>query len=294
MHLTVKSKKFLLALIVGFFSPLNIFEFVKHLIKNFDGAGLLKLSLSNGIFCKRALEENISEVKRLGFGNLEFNMKSVEVEDDVSVYVARRLVDDFGLKCLTLHAATLHVKDEVEVHRAVYYGKISLEFARRLSAPVMVVHSNVSRKLVESQRRKVLEKIFVELTLYAKKLNVKLCLENLSYASSGYGKNVDELEEIFGIIDSSGTMGFTLDFCHAEATRQTFSLLEKYHDRLCNVHMSNRAHRPFESETPSLTALMKKLREYGYAGPLTLELSRKCSIEQILKTKSALERILNR
>ncbi len=254
----------------------------------------MKVSLSNGMFCKRALEDNISEVKRLGFENLEFNMKSVEVEDDMSVYLAKRLVDDSGLKCLTLHAATLHVKDEVEAHRAVYYGKISLEFARKLSAPVMVVHSNVSRKLAESQRHKVLEEIFVELTFYAKKLNVKLALENLSYASSGYGKNVDELEEIFGIIDSSGTMGFTLDFCHAEATGQTFSLLEKYHSRLCNIHMSNRAHRPFEAETPSLTALMRKLHEYGYAGPLTLELSRRCSTEQILKTKSVLESILNR
>ncbi len=253
----------------------------------------MKLSLSNGIFCKRALEENISEVKRLGFDNLEFNMKSVEVEDDLSVYAAKRLVDDCGLKCLTLHAATVHVKDEVEVHRAVYYGKISLEFARRLSAPVMVVHSNVSRKLAESQRRKALEKIFVELTCYAKKLNVKLSLENLSYASSGYGKNVDELEEIFRIIDSAGTMGFTLDFCHAEATGQTLSLLDKYHNRLCNIHVSNRAHKPFDSETPILRALMKKLREYGYAGPLTLELSRKCTIAQILKTKRVLERIVN-
>ena len=254
----------------------------------------MKLSLSNGIFSKQALEENISEVKRLGFENLEFNMKSVEVEDDVSVYVAKKLVDECGLKCLTLHAATLHVKDEVEVHRAVYYGKISLEFARRLSAPVMVVHSNVSRKLAEPIRRKVLEKIFDELTLYAKKLNIKLALENLSYASSGYGKNVAELEEILGIIDEEGTMGFTLDFCHAEATGQTLSLLEKYHKRLCNVHMSNRAHKPFDSPTPSLIALVEKLREYGYAGPLTLELSRKCSIEGILKTKSVVEEILNR
>jgi len=254
----------------------------------------MKLSLSNGIFYKQALEENIAEVKRLGFENLEFNMKSVEVEDDVSIYVAKKLVDGCGLKCLTLHAATLHVKDEVEVHRAVYYGKISLEFARRLSAPVMVVHSNVSRKLAEPIRRKVLEKIFDELTLYAKKLNIKLALENLSYASSGYGKNVAELEEILGIIDEEGTMGFTLDFCHAEATGQTLSLLEKYHKRLCNVHMSNRAHKPFDSPTPSLIALVEKLREYGYAGPLTLELSRKCSIEGILKTKSVVEEILNR
>ena len=43
----------------------------------------LKLSLSNGIFAKYALEENIAAVSKLGFENLEFNMKCVEVEDDV-------------------------------------------------------------------------------------------------------------------------------------------------------------------------------------------------------------------
>jgi sugar phosphate isomerase/epimerase len=247
------------------------------------------VSLSNGIFRDCTLEENIAEVKRLGFENLEFNMKSVEREDDTSIYEAKRLVDASGLKCLTLHVGALHVKDPVEVHRAVYYGRISLDFAQKLSAPIMVIHSNIARKLPESQRRDVLTAIFGELSSYARKLNVKLALENLSYASSGYGKNVAELEEIFGIIDETGTMGFTLDFCHSEATGQTMSLLEKYHERLSNIHMSNRAHKPFDAETPSLCALMKKLREYGYAGPLTLELSRKCTTEQVAQTKRVVE-----
>lgn len=247
------------------------------------------MSLSNGIFRDCTLEENIAEVKRLGFENLEFNMKSVEREDDTSIYEAKRLVDASGLKCLTLHVGALHVKDPVEVHRAVYYGRISLDFAQKLSAPIMVIHSNIARKLPESQRRDVLTAIFGELSSYARKLNVKLALENLSYASSGYGKNVAELEEIFGIIDETGTMGFTLDFCHSEATGQTMSLLEKYHERLSNIHMSNRAHKPFDAETPSLCALMKKLREYGYAGPLTLELSRKCTTEQVAQTKRVVE-----
>jgi hypothetical protein len=39
---------------------------------------------------------------------------------------------------------------------------------------------------------------------------------------------------------------------------------------------------------------MKTFGDYGYAGPITLELSRKCTTEQILNTKSVLERILNR
>jgi len=140
-------------------------------------------------------------------------------------------------------------KTKFEVHRAVYYGKISIDFARVLKASVMVVHSNVARTLPEPQRRQTVKSTFKELLPYANRQNVQLALENLSYASSGYGKNVAELEEIYNIIDEEDEMGFTLDFCHGEATGQTFTLLEKYHTRLCNVHMSNRAHKPFESAT---------------------------------------------
>jgi len=253
----------------------------------------LRLSLSNGIFSRRSLDKNIAEVKRLGFENLEFNMRSVETEDDMSIYEAKKLVDASGLKCLTLHVGSLNVKDPVEVNRAVYYGKISLDFAHELHAPVMVIHSSIARRLSESQRRTTLGAFFNELTLYSKKLNVKLALENLSYASSGYNKSVDKLKEIFGVIDPADIMGFTLDFCHSEAAGQTFGPLERYYERLCNIHMSNRAHRPFETETPGLTVLMKKLSEYGYAGPLTIELGRKCTTEEILKTKSVIERIMD-
>ncbi|MCL5949569.1 MAG: hypothetical protein M1490_03730, partial [Candidatus Bathyarchaeota archaeon] len=96
----------------------------------------MKLSLSNGIFSKLDLEKNLAAVRKLGFEYVEFNMKTVRKENDTVVYAAKKLLDSSGLKCLTVHSATLHVKDEVEVHRAVYYGKISLEFARRLSVPI--------------------------------------------------------------------------------------------------------------------------------------------------------------
>lgn len=249
----------------------------------------MRLSLSNGIFSKRALEENIAAVKQLGFENLEFNMKSVEEGDEDSVYTAKKLIDSYGLNCLTVHAATLHVKTEAEIPTAIYYGRVSADFAQKLSAPVLVVHSNVYRRLPEDLRNKFLKKIFAKLNPYAKNLGLKLALENLSYASSGYGKNVPELEEILSMIND-GTMGITLDFCHAEATGQTLSLLEKYRDRLCNIHMSNRAHKPFTAETPSLNTLLTRLREYDYMGPLTMELNRKCTTEEIQMTKEILEK----
>ncbi len=218
-------------------------------------------------------------------------MKSVEENDEDSVYTAKKLINAHGLRCLTLHAASLHVKDEGEIPKAIYYVKVSADFAHALLAPVMVVHSNVSRRLPENLRQKFLKEIFGALVPYAKKLGVKLALENLSYASSSYGKNVCELEEIFGVIDD-GDMGVTIDFCHAEATGQTFQLLEKYKDRLCDVHMSNRAHKPFMEETPNLVAFLTKLREYQYSGPLTLELNQKCTPEEIQRTKAVLEKLL--
>lgn len=248
----------------------------------------MKLSFSNGIFSKQALDDNIACVKQLGFESLEFNMKCVEKEADDCVHLAKRLIDAHGLNCLTVHAAALHVQDEAEIAKAVYYGRVSADFAYKLSAPVLVVHSNVSRRLPENVRRRFLARIFKDLRRYAASLSVKLALENLSYASTGFGKNVAELEEIFSSIDA-GDMGVTLDFCHAEASGQTASLLAEYGGRLLDVHLSNRAHKPFDVETPSLNAFIAGLQKCGYGGPLTLELSSKCTLEQVRRTKMVVE-----
>jgi sugar phosphate isomerase/epimerase len=227
----------------------------------------------------------------LGFDNLEFNMKCVEEEDEESVYAAKRLIDYYGLNCLTVHAATIHVQNEDEIAKALYYGKVSADFAHKLSSRVLVVHSYVSRRLSENLRKRFLTRIFKELSPYAKSLSVKLALENLSYASTGFGKNVAEIEEVLRTVDD-GTMGITLDFCHAEATGQTVSLLEKYSKKLCNIHISNRAHKPFEVETPNLSAFLMKLQKCGYHGPLTMELNSRCSTEEILKTKRVIQKAL--
>jgi len=91
----------------------------------------LRLSLSNGIFSKYPLDENIAAIRRLGFENMEFNMKCVEEEDEESVHAAKKLIDAHGLRCLTLHAASLHVKDASEIPKAIYYGKVSADFCTR-------------------------------------------------------------------------------------------------------------------------------------------------------------------
>ncbi|MCW4004944.1 MAG: sugar phosphate isomerase/epimerase, partial [Candidatus Bathyarchaeota archaeon] len=106
------------------------------------------------------LADNVACVRELGFDSLEFNMKCVQRDDEECVYEAKRLIEANGLECLTLHAATIHVQSEDELATAAYYGKVSADFAYKLSAPVLVVHSNVSRRLPENVRAEFLARIF--------------------------------------------------------------------------------------------------------------------------------------
>ena len=118
-----------------------------------------------------------------------------------------------------------------------------------------------------------------------------MALENLSYTSTGFGKNVEQLEEVLKIIDN-GEMGITFDFCHALETKQTDNLLEKYGKRICNVHMANKSHQPFTEPKPELTSFLTKLRDYEYNGPITLELEHRTSIEQIARSKALFDNLL--
>ncbi|MEJ2242492.1 MAG: sugar phosphate isomerase/epimerase [Candidatus Bathyarchaeota archaeon] len=247
----------------------------------------MKLSLSNGVFSDYSLTDNLSYVKKLGFENIEFNMKTVEQGDEKSVYKIKRLLEKHKLNCLTLHSATFPVTDEIEIPKAIYFGKVSANFANILSAPMMIIHSNVSRKVLELQRKRFLYLMLNEIQSYAKDLNIRLSLENLSELSKSIGKNSVELEEILSVVDGDN-IGITLDFCHGETTGQTLNLVEKYKNRLSNVHISNEGHRALESETPNLKQFLMKLHDFRYAGPLTIELKPKCNPEHILKTKSTL------
>ena len=253
----------------------------------------MKLSLSNGLFSKLKIDANFAAVKQLGFENIEFNMKSIRKEHDRDVYREQKALAASGLNCLTLHSAILHVKDPIEVHQAVYYGKISLECARALGVSLMIVHSNASKKMPRNLRERCLNEIFnEEIKPFAKKLGIKLALENLSYTSTGFGKNVEQLEEVLSVIDD-GSMGITFDLCHALETRHVESLLDKYGSRVCNVHMADKSHVPFTKPKPELTAFLTRLRRYGYDGPVTLELSHKTPVQEIAKSKALFDKLLS-
>jgi len=254
----------------------------------------MKLSLSNGIFCKLKIAENFQAVKQLGFTQIEFNMKYIKKEHDTDVYREQKALAASGLNCATLHSAVLHVKDPIEVHQVGYYGKISLECARALKAPLMTVHSNIAKKLPPKKREECLREVFGEIKPFAKKLGVKLSLENLSFNSTGYGQNVEQLEEVLDVIDSEGEFGFTFDLCHALETNVVDELLDRYGGKVCNVHMANKSHAPFTEPEPELVSFLDALHGYGYSGPITLELRHGTSMQEIAKSKTLFDRILEK
>ena len=87
-------------------------------------------------------------------------------------------------------------------------------------------------------------------------------------------------------------MGITFDLCHALETKQTDNLIEKYGQRICNVHMADKAHKPFIEPKKELTTFLRKLHDFGYSGPITLELVHTSSMEEITKCKALFDKLL--
>ena len=131
-----------------------------------------------------------------------------------------------------------------------------------------------------------------EIKPFAKNLGIKLALENLSYTSTGFGKNVEGLEEVLDVIDDA-SMGITFDLCHALETKETDNLLDKYGDRVCNVHMADKAHKPFTKAKPELTHFLTRLHDFGYDGPITFEIAHGTPLDEIAKSKALFDRLLS-
>jgi len=252
----------------------------------------LKISLSTGVFSEYSILPKLKQIKKLGFENIEFNMKNVQLGDELAVYKIKKTLKTQKINCLTLHSATFPVTDRIEIPKAIYFGKVSVHFANILSASIMVIHSNISRKLPKSKQKQFLTIIHKEIHSYAKSFNIKLALENLSDPSKSIGNNYAEINQILNAIDDPN-LGFTLDFCHGQTIGNTMELVERFKKRLLNVHISNKNHSPINSKTSNFKEFLRKLKDIDYNGPLTIELNPTCKNHQITQTKSTIQNTLS-
>ena len=254
----------------------------------------MKLSISTWSLSNYPIQKNIEIIKEYGFKNIEFNLSAINAEAGDSVYTVKRLIDEHGLNCPSVHSEGFYVERKDQIDEALFLGKKSVDFAHLLSSEHLVIHSYVSAMAKTDLRNYLLERILGELTEYADDRGVKLSLENLSRASKGYGRNVSELLNIFDIID----MGMTVDVCHSYIMFQshtfldafkTLSFLDVFKDRITNIHVSNYAHKPITTMTSEINRMLTILHQNGYDGMLTIEQHPKCRGE-ILKTKDCIER----
>jgi sugar phosphate isomerase/epimerase len=253
----------------------------------------MELSLSNWVFCKLPLEESVGRVAELGFRNIEFNPKCIEYEADECIQRVKGLIKLNRLTCTSVHSADTYVKKPEEVGKALRYGKASINLAKHLSSPILVVHSYMSRELDRRLRAELLPRVFGELEDYASSCRVRLAVENLSFYSKGYGRSLEEVNEILEAIGSRD-MGVTLDFGHSQRIHQTFMFLKEFKTKLRNIHVSSFMHGPINEATGELEAFLRELKHIGYRGPITIEMDPKYGNEEILKTKSTIEETLRR
>ncbi|RLI32001.1 hypothetical protein DRO51_02745 [Candidatus Bathyarchaeota archaeon] len=242
------------------------------------------LSLSNWPFFHYPLHESIKKVKDFNLENMEFNMRCVEGKALESLDKVREIVKTYGINCLSVHSIVIHAESEKHVRDVIQGVKLSLDYASKLSSEILVIHSNISRSVEERLRKRILVEVFSYLKDYAESLNVKLALENSAPYSKGYGRTVDEVEEILNIIGEDKIF-LTLDYAHSQAVGQTKNFLEKFSQKIVNVHLSMFKHSVIEEENMlELKKFLLQLKKLGYQGPLTIEVNPRYGDEGVRKT----------
>lgn len=211
-------------------------------------------------------------------------MKCVENKALECLNKVGEIVKTYGINCPSVHSIVIYAEDEKHVKDVIHIAKLSLNYASKLSSEILVIHSNISRNVEKELRRKILADTFPYIKDYAEGLNVKLALENSAPYSQGYGRTVNEVEEILDIVGRD-KMFLTLDYAHSQALDQTKDFLEKFSQKLVNVHLSMFKHSLIEKENiPELKEFLLQLKRLGYNGPLTIEVNPKCGEKGVEKT----------
>ncbi len=252
----------------------------------------MEISLSNFVFSKLPLKENIFSVRKLGFKKFEFNPECIKYEADESIPRLKQLVEESGLNCVSMHGLGVYVENKDQLKKAIYYAKVSLKLALTLSPSILVFHSYASRRLEIDKRRKIIRKVFEEIKGQLMEKEISISLENVSSRSKGWGRSVSELSEMLNLINYE-EKGITLDFYHSQTTGQTFKFIYELGSYINNVHVCGWEHGPIEKTDKSMREFLKALRNCGYKGPLTIELSPKYGEKEVLVSKGNIEEILS-
>jgi sugar phosphate isomerase/epimerase len=243
---------------------------------------MVPLAVSSMFFHEYTSPEIFSFVSRAGLNGIEywletphFWLRGLPTEE---VLACRKRHPE--LPVLTVHAPVLDLNPcsinpevaEVSIHYAVR----SVAIAGQLGARVLTLHPGrrTAKRPPGTADFLRFEHYLSALREVAMHDSLKICMENMEPAVNSL---LCSPERVRQLLDDEPWLTFTLDISHAlaKSDEEPLRYIELCHDRLANVHISRKEGKRLHLQldrSPVMAEVMHALREFGYAGPLTLEI----------------------
>jgi len=243
---------------------------------------MMKIGLSAASLYLYPLRYTFRLAKELGFQGLELSM-SLEASLRGGGYL-RRLAQEHGLSLFALHPPMFSGSGGPRVEEIL---PRMVDLGKEAGCEMLVVHAPKAQNLKEGKGLRYLE----ALCWAQEDWGGDICLENRGFFGQEDREHVlSDLRELLGFAQEHGLF-LTLDMAHAASFG--YDLLEAYkicRPRLASVHLSDfrpqcplgqwhwfqtffQHHQmPGDGYLP-LGALLRRLKEDGYSGPVILEVS---------------------
>ncbi len=231
--------------------------------------------LSSLAYPNTEIIEFINRAHELGFNGVEI---IVEGFSENEIENAKEVIEELDLR-VSLHApfsdiniASLNSGIRNESLRQI---KRSIDLADYLSADSVTLHSGRISPLSMRFKEKAWELNINSLRIlarYAKKRDIKLCLEN---SSNYYGLFCCRIDEVREVLESVENLHFTLDVGHANTCNSVFEFLE-FIERTINIHLhdnngKNDEHLAVGEGNIDFEKFFRELRKREYRGIITVE-----------------------
>lgn len=220
----------------------------------------------------------LERIKAAGFETV-FTSRNYKTDDVAEI---KRRADALGLEYEFIHAP-FHSINEMWMPGQGYlevfeYMKESIDAASDNGIPCVITH--VSSGWNAPQINDLGLSRYDELVLYARERGVTLAFENL--------RMLGNLACLVDRYEKTDNVKFCFDCGHEHCYTKTVRLMDVFTNRVCCTHIHDNHGRPFDDKTSDrdehllpfdgnydYEQMMRKLDEYGYSGPLTLEVSQK-------------------
>jgi sugar phosphate isomerase/epimerase len=261
------------------------------------------VSISSWVYIQRPLQEVLKAVAKAGYRHVEIfgDEGHFDLRLPIDLLEVRKLLDDLGLNMESIHAPFSNVNiaslNRTERRKGLQLIEKSIEVCSQMRGRVVVIHPHpddlLGNRIDYAEMRARMKESLYELANFARKLEIKVAIENLpEFCLEGWklGSRISELTQLLEEIEHDN-LGLCLDTGHALLKKGEINVAqdvvrcEKY---LFVIHISDNDGRDDHHWLPgegiiNWPEFLKTLKSINYKGIYTLEISGQGRSEKLLR-----------